>query len=78
MRKMLKFVLISCLILFVGLPAAFILFVMGMMALGVVIGVGSAILGLMLAAIKIGLMILVPVGIVWWVATRLMAPERIY
>jgi hypothetical protein len=78
MRKMLKFILISCLILFVGLPAAFILFVMAMAALGVVIGVGSAILGLMLAAIKIALMILVPVAIVWWVAKRLMAPERIY
>jgi hypothetical protein len=78
MRKMLKFVLISCLIFFVGLPAAFILFVMAMAALGIAIGVGSAILGLLFAAIKIALMIIVPVAIIWWVATRLMAPERIY
>ena len=46
MRKTLKFVLFSALILFVGLPVAFVLVVAGMAIFGVVVGVGFGILGL--------------------------------
>ncbi|MFI5257413.1 MAG: hypothetical protein ACHQRK_09155 [Gemmatimonadales bacterium] len=78
MRKLLKLVLVSALVLFVGIPAAFLVFVLGMAALGVTLGIAGAIIGLMFAALKIALMILVPIVLVWWVAKRLMAPERTY
>jgi hypothetical protein len=78
MRKFLKFALLSVLIVCVGLPVAFALFVAAMALFGVVIGIGSAIVGLILAALKFALMIVLPIAIVWFVAKRLMAPERTY
>jgi len=78
MRKFIKFVVVSALVLFVGVPVAFLVFVLGMAALGVTLGIAGAIIGLMLAALKIALMIILPIAIVWWVAKRLMAPERTY
>jgi hypothetical protein len=78
MRKFLKFVVMFSLICFVGLPAAFILFVMGMAAFGVVIGIGAWIIGMMLAVLKLSLMVLLPLLLLWWVAKRLFAPERSY
>jgi hypothetical protein len=32
----------------------------------------------MFAALKIALMIILPIVLIWWVAKRLMAPERTY
>jgi amino acid transporter len=78
MRKFLKFVLLSALVLCVGVPVAFVLFVMVMAMFGVAIGIGSAILGLIFTAIKFALMIILPIAILVWVAKRLMAPERTY
>jgi hypothetical protein len=78
MRKLLKFLLVSALVLFVGVPAAFLVFVLGMAAIGVTLGIAGAIVGLMFAALKIALMVLVPVLLIWWVAKRLTAPERTY
>lgn len=78
MRKFIKFVLVSALVLFVGVPVAFLIFVLGMAALGVTLGIAGAIVGLMLAALKIALMIILPIALIWWVAKRLMAPERTY
>jgi hypothetical protein len=78
MRKLLKLILVSMLVLCVGVPALFLMFVFGMAALGIVIGVGGAIVGLMLAALKFALMIVLPVALIWWVAKRLLAPERTY
>ena len=78
MRKLIKFVLVSALILFVGVPAAFLLFVLCMAALGVALGITGAIVGLLFGVLKIALMIILPIAIVWWIATRLMAPERTY
>jgi hypothetical protein len=78
MRKFIKFVLVSALVLFVGVPAAFLVFVLGMAALGVTLGIAGAIVGLMFAALKIALMIILPIALIWWVARRLMAPERTY
>jgi hypothetical protein len=78
MRKFLKFVVVFSLICFVGLPAAFILFVMGMAAFGVVIGIGASIIGMLLTLLKLSLMVLVPLMLLWWVAKRLFAPERTY
>ena len=46
MRKFLKVLLISALVLFIGVPVAFVLFVMVMAMFGVAIGIGSAILGM--------------------------------
>lgn len=78
MRKLLKFILVSALVVFIGLPAVFLLFVLGMAALGVTLGIAGAIVGLVFSALKIALMVLLPIALVWWVAKRLMAPERTY
>jgi hypothetical protein len=78
MRKTLKFIFYSALILFVGLPVAFVLFVAAMSIFGVVVGVGFGILGLILSALKFALMIVLPIVLLVWVAKRLMAPDRTY
>jgi len=78
MRKFLKFIVVSALVLFVGVPLAFLVFVLGMAALGVTLGIAGAIIGLMFAALKIALMIILPIALIWWVAKRLLAPERTY
>jgi hypothetical protein len=78
MRKLLKLVLVSALLLFVGLPALFLICVFGLAALGIVVGVGGAIIGIMFALLKFALMIVLPIALIWWVAKRLMAPERTY
>ena len=78
MRKTLKLVLYSALILFVGLPVAFVLFVAAMSIFGVVVGVGFGLLGLILSALKFALMIVLPIALLVWVAKRLMAPDRTY
>ena len=78
MRKTLKLIFYSALILFVGLPVAFVLFVAAMSIFGVVVGVGFGILGLILSALKFALMIVLPIALLVWVAKRLMAPDRTY
>jgi hypothetical protein len=78
MRKFIKFVVVSLLVLCVGVPVAFLVFVLGMAALGVTLGIAGAIVGLMLAALKIALMVILPIALIWWVVKRLMAPERTY
>jgi uncharacterized membrane protein YhiD involved in acid resistance len=78
MRKFLKFFLVFALVCFVGLPAAFILFVMGMAAFGVVIGIGAWIIGMMLTVLKFALIVLLPLMLLWWLAKRLFSPERTY
>jgi hypothetical protein len=78
MRKFLKFVLLSALVLFVGVPVAFVLFVMVMAMFGVAIGIGSAILGLIWTVLKLALMIILPILLLVWVAKRLLSPERTY
>ena len=78
MRKFLKFLVVSVLVLCVGVPVAFLVFVLGMAALGVTLGIAGAIVGLALAALKMALMIILPIALIWWVAKRLMAPERTY
>ena len=78
MRKFVKFLLVAALVLFVGVPVAFLCFVLGMAAIGVTLGIAGAIVGLMFAVLKIALMIILPIALIWWVAKRLMAPERTY
>ena len=78
MRKTLKLILYSALILFVGLPVAFVLMVAAMSIFGVVVGVGFGILGLLLSALKFALMVILPIVLLVWVAKRLMAPDRTY
>jgi hypothetical protein len=78
MRKFIKFVLVSALILFVGVPVAFVCFVLLMTMLGVAVGIGSAILGLAFTVIKFALMIILPIALLVWVGKRLLAPERTY
>jgi hypothetical protein len=78
MRKTLKFIFYSALILFVGLPVAFVLFVAAMSIFGVVVGVGFGILGLLLSALKFALMVILPIALLVWVAKRLMSPDRTY
>jgi hypothetical protein len=78
MRKTLKILLYSALILFVGLPVAFVLFVAAMALFGVVVGVGFSILALILKVLKIVLLVVLPLALLVWVAKRLMAPDRSY
>ncbi|MBW8769430.1 MAG: hypothetical protein JF589_06745 [Gemmatimonadetes bacterium] len=78
MRKTLKVLFYSALILFVGLPVAFALFVAAMAMFGVVVGIGFSILGLVLTALKFALMVALPLALLVWVAKRLLAPERTY
>jgi hypothetical protein len=78
MRKTLKLIFYFALILFVGLPVAFVLFVAAMSIFGVVVGVGFGILGLILSALKFALMIVLPIALLVWVAKRLMTPDRTY
>jgi hypothetical protein len=78
MRKFVKFVVVSLLVLCVGVPVVFLVFVLGMAALGVTLGIAGAIVGLMFAALKIALMVILPIALIWWVVKRLMAPERTY
>jgi hypothetical protein len=78
MRKFLKFAVVFGLICFVGLPVAFILFVMGMAAFGVVIGIGAWIVGMMLTVLKLAFIVLLPLMLLWWVAKRVFSAERSY
>jgi hypothetical protein len=78
MRKTLKLILYSALILFVGVPVAFVLMVAAMSIYGVVVGVGFGILGLILTALKFALIVVLPIALLVWVAKRLMAPDRTY
>jgi len=78
MRKTLKVLFYSALILFVGLPVAFALFVAAMAMFGVAISIGFGILGLLLTALKFALMVVLPIALLVWVAKRLLAPERTY
>ncbi|HEX7979387.1 MAG TPA: hypothetical protein VF461_12355 [Gemmatimonadaceae bacterium] len=78
MRKTLKVLFYSALVLFVGVPVAFALFVAAMAMFGVVIGVGFGILGLLLTALKFALMVVLPIALLVWVVKRLLAPERTY
>lgn len=78
MRKTLKLIFYTALVLFVGLPVAFVLLVAAMSIFGVVVGVGFGILGLVLAALKFALMVVLPIALLVWVAKRLLAPERTY
>ena len=78
MRKTLKVVFYAALILFVGVPVAFALFVAAMAMFGVVVGIGFGIIGLALTALKFALMVVLPIALLVWVAKRLLAPERTY
>ena len=78
MRKTLKVVFYSALILFVGVPLAFALFVAAMAMFGVVVGIGFGIIGLVLTVLKFALMVILPIALLVWVAKRLVAPERTY
>ena len=76
--RTLKFLFLSALFVFVGIPCVFVLFVMGMALFGVVFGVGMALIGIMLAVIKMALMIILPVALVVWLFRRATAPDRVY
>jgi len=78
MRKFLKIAIVSALVICLGLPLAALAFVLLMAALGVAIGIGGAILGLLLTVVKFALIVGIPLLVVWWVATRLLARERTY
>ena len=78
MRQTLKLILYSALILFVGLPVAFVLMVAAMSIFGVVVGVGFGILGLLITALKFALMVILPIALLVWVAKRITAPDRTY
>ena len=76
--RALKFLLLSALFVFVGIPCLFVLFVMGMAMFGVVFGLGMAVVGIMLAVIKMALMIILPIALVVWLFKRATAAKRVY
>jgi hypothetical protein len=78
MRKTLKIIFYSALVLFVGLPLAFALLVLGGAMVGVVVGGGLGILGMIVTVLKVALMIVLPLALLVWLAKRLFAPDRTY
>lgn len=76
--RLVKFLLWSAFIVCVGLPCAFVLFVMGMAAVGIVFGLGMAIVGMLLAVVKVALMVIVPAAIIYWLLTRNSSRSRVY
>jgi energy-coupling factor transporter transmembrane protein EcfT len=78
MRNTLKFLLYAALILFVGVPVGFALFVVAMSLFGVVVGVGLGIVGLILTALKFALMVILPIALLVWIAKRMLSSERTY
>ncbi|MEO6525076.1 MAG: hypothetical protein ABIP93_00460 [Gemmatimonadaceae bacterium] len=78
MRNTLKFVFYAALILFVGVPIGFVLFVVAMSLFGVVVGVSLSIIGLILTAFKIALMVALPIALLVWLARRMLSSERTY
>ncbi len=78
MRKLLKIVFWSILIVCVGIPCAFLLFVMAMTTLGIALGIGGAIIGMMFAVLKLGLIVLIPLALAWWAVKALFGRERSY
>lgn len=75
--RTLRFLFLSALFLFVGLPLLFVLLVFGMAAFGVVFGLGMAIVGMLLAVVKIALMVILPVAILVWLFRRMTERDRI-
>lgn len=75
--RIVKFLLWSVFILCVGIPAALILFVMGMAAFGVVFGLGMALVGMMIAVLKIALMVVLPIALLVWIFNRMTSRERV-
>lgn len=76
--RALRFVLLSALFIFVGLPCLFVLFVMGMAAFGVVFGLGMAVVGMLLAVVKMALFVIVPIAILVWLFNRMTRSERVH
>lgn len=76
--RLVKFLLWSAFVVCVGLPCAFVLFVMGMAAFGIVFGLGMAIVGMLLAVVKVALMVIVPAAIIYWLLTRNSSRSRVY
>ena len=74
MRSMLKVVLWSAVLLFIGFPALVLAFIFGMAALGIALGIGGAIVGLLLMVLKVALI----VAALAWLARRIFAPEPVY
>jgi hypothetical protein len=64
--RALRFLLLSALVVFVGLPCLFLLLVLGLSMFGVVFGIGAAIIGIMLAVIKLALIVIIPVALLVW------------
>jgi hypothetical protein len=75
--RFVKFLLWSVFILCIGLPAAFVLFVMVMAAFGVVFGLASALVAMMLSVLKIALMVVLPIALLVWIFNRVTARERV-
>lgn len=75
--RLVRIVLWSAFIVCVALPAAFLLFVFGMAAFGVVIGLGMAFVGMMVAVLKIALMVILPIALLIWVFNRMSDRARV-
>ena len=64
--RAIRIILLSALFIFVGLPCLFVLFVLGMSMFGVVLGIGGAMIGLLMAVVKIALIVILPIALLVW------------
>ncbi|MEO5816408.1 MAG: hypothetical protein ABIT20_14140 [Gemmatimonadaceae bacterium] len=75
--RIVKFLLWSVFILCIGLPAAFVLFVMAMAAFGIVFGLASALMAIMLSVLKVALMVVLPIALLVWIFNRMTSRQRV-
>ncbi len=61
--RAIRFVLLSALFIFVGIPCLFVALILGLSLFGVVLGIG---IGLFVAVIKIALVVILPVALLMW------------
>ncbi|MEP6620180.1 MAG: hypothetical protein ABJE47_12735 [bacterium] len=76
--RTLRFLMLSALFVFVGLPLLCVLFVLGMTMFGVVFGLGMAMIGIMLAVVKVALMVIIPVALCVWLFNRMSESSRVH
>ena len=73
MRSFLKFVAVCLLVVFVGLPALFLVLTVGGAIFGVTLGILGMIAGLVVTIVKIGLFVLLPILVVGWLLKKVFA-----
>ncbi len=69
--RALRFLLLSALFIFVGIPCLFVLFILALSMFGVVFGIGAAIMGAMFMVLKLALIVIIPLAVIVFVMRAL-------